>query len=92
MPMMINDKLIHMISYFALMLTLDFSFRPGEKLIAKSVAVLLYSSAIEYAQGYVPGRDVSLLDVFANGAGILLYVFFMPILRRFNIYKSLRLT
>ena len=89
--MLFNDKLVHLLGYFAFMLTLDFSVRPGEMLWQKAVIIFAYSCAIEYAQGFVPGRDVSIWDVSANGIGILGYVFCVPILKKLNVYKILRL-
>ena len=90
-PMVFNDKLVHMVSYFVLMLTFDFSVKSGESIIVKAIFVFLYSCAIEYAQGFVPGREVSLLDVMANAAGIVAFVLCVPLLKRFNTYKTLRI-
>lgn len=89
--MVFNDKLVHMVSYFVLMLTFDFSVKSGESIIVKAFFVFVYSCAIEYAQGFVPGRDVSLLDIAANAAGIIAFVMCVPLLKRFKAYKTLRL-
>ena len=90
-PVVLNDKLIHAVSYFVLMLTFDFSLKSGEAILLKAVVVFLYSCAIEYAQGFVPGRDVSLLDTVANAAGIFAFVLCVPLLKRFNTYRALRI-
>ena len=90
-PLLFNDKLVHMVSYFVLMLTFDFSVKSGESIIAKAIFVFLYSCAIEYAQGFVPGRDVSPWDIAANAAGIIAFVLCVPLLKRFNTYKTLRI-
>ena len=91
-PMLFNDKLVHAISYFVLMLTFDFSVKSGESIIIKAVFVFLYSCAIEYAQGFVPGRDVSIMDIAANAAGIIVFMMCVPLLKRYNAYRTLRIT
>lgn len=90
-PMLWNDKLIHCMSYFALMLTLDFSWISSKQLIAKSMVVLLYSGLIEYGQSYIPGREMSLGDLAANALGILLFVLFVPVLNKNGVYQYLKL-
>lgn len=90
-PIIWNDKLIHIISYFLLIMVFDFSWRPSKQLLIKSVLILVYSGLIEYAQGYIPGRDTSLADIAANATGILLFIICVPILKRINIYQMLRL-
>ena len=89
---MLNDKFVHLVSYFILMLTLDFSIKSGETIIVKAIVVFIYSCLIEYAQGFVPGRDVSAWDIAANGAGIFGFVLCVPLLKRFNTYKLLRIS
>ena len=91
-PMLFSDKLVHVISYFVLMLTFDFSLKSGELILLKAVFVFLYSCAIEFAQGFVPGREVSLLDISANAAGVIAFMMCVPILKRFNTYRILRIT
>ena len=91
MPMMWNDKIIHAISYFALMMTLDFSWQSGRQLAIKSIIVLLYSGLVEYGQSFVPGREMSLADLAANASGILVFIVFVPLLWRRGIYRYLKL-
>ena len=86
-----NDKLVHCISYFLLMMALDFSFRSGKSLLLKSTFVLIYSSLIEYGQSFVPGREMSVGDVIANASGIFVFILLVPILKRMNVYQFLRL-
>ena len=86
-----NDKLVHCASYFLLIMTLEFSWKAGQQLVVKSVLVLFYSSLIEYGQSFVPGREMSFADVIANGAGVLLFVALVPLLKRNNTYQRLQL-
>lgn len=73
------------------MMMLDFSWKSSEQLLIKAVLVLIYSGLIEYAQGFIPGRDTSLADIAANGVGVILFIAFVPALKRINAYQILRL-
>ena len=90
-PVELNDKVIHCFSYFMLIMMLDFSWRSGEKLFLKFVVVLTYSCLIEYAQGFIPGRDMSIADIVANGVGALLFISCVPLLKRRMVYTILKL-
>ncbi|MDW3094409.1 MAG: VanZ family protein [Gammaproteobacteria bacterium] len=90
-PVIWNDKLIHCISYFLLIMMFDFSWESSKQLLIKSVLILVYSGLIEYAQGFVPGRDTSLADIAANAIGVLLFIICVPVLKRTNVYQALRL-
>lgn len=90
--MILNDKLVHLVSYFILMLTFDFSIKSGEVLWLKAIVVFLYSCVIEYAQDFVPGRDTSMLDVMANSVGIVAFLLCVPLLKRLNAYKTMGIT
>ncbi len=91
-PMIWNDKVIHSMSYFALMMTLDFSWRSGKQMITKSMLVLFYSGLIEYGQSFVPGREMSLADLMANAMGVLIFLLLVPVLKQNGIYGYLKLT
>lgn len=85
------DKIIHLIAYFALMLSVDFSFRTGHAFIWKGLTVIFYSAMMEVGQSYVPGRESSMLDIIANIAGVLLYLLCAALLQRQGVYKRLSL-
>jgi len=87
-----NDKVIHCMSYFALMMTLDFSWRSGKQLVIKSMLVLIYGGLIEYGQSFVPGREMSLGDLMANALGVLIFILLVPVLKQNGIYGYLKLT
>ena len=86
------DKLLHAVGYFALLMALDFSFKPGEHLLAKIVTVFVYSGLIEVAQGFLTSRDASMADMLANGVGIALFCLLVPLLHYLHIYQRLRLS
>ncbi|MFK8027891.1 MAG: VanZ family protein [Gammaproteobacteria bacterium] len=90
-PMVWNDKLIHCISYFLLMMVLDFSYNASKQLLIKAVLILIYSGLIEYAQGFIPGRETSLADLLANGVGIMLFIALVPVLKQLKAYQFLKL-
>jgi len=71
----INDKIGHMLVFFVLAAIADHAF-PTTKLTSTKIAMLmLYGIAIECIQYYVPGREFSLLDMLADGFGIICYWF-----------------
>ena len=73
------------------MMMLDFSWRSSKQLLIKAVLIMIYSSLIEYAQGFIPGRDTSIADIVANGIGVMLFIAIVPMLKRINAYKRLKL-
>lgn len=64
-----SDKLHHFLGYAMLMFWWAQLARQRWKL---ALAVLLFSGAIELLQGLTPQRQPDLLDLAANGGGILL--------------------
>ncbi|MEM8843800.1 MAG: VanZ family protein [Pseudomonadota bacterium] len=85
-----NDKIIHAIAYFSLMLACDFSWKSGKFLIIKAAMILFYSGMIEYLQSFVPGREMSMLDIVANAVGIGFFVLLTPLFQNFQLYQRLR--
>ena len=74
----INDKVAHALVFGLLALLThaswperDFDWRLG-------LPLLTYGLAIEVIQYFVPGRFFSLLDLLADGVGILLYLLLLP--------------
>ena len=68
------DKVVHFLFYgvFAgLAYRMNLSFR---RFIYVCVGIIVYGGALEYAQSYVPGRDMSTADLLANTMGVLLVV------------------
>ena len=90
-PIQVSDKIIHTFAYFCFFLCLDFSYRPGKSIFAKAIVVVLYSSLIELAQDYVDGRQASMFDIFANCAGVAVFMILVPLFKKFRIYQRLAL-
>jgi len=65
------DKANHFIAFFTLYVTLSLGYPKLE--VFKKVALLLaFGLQIEIVQYFLPNREFSLLDVFADGVGIVL--------------------
>ena len=77
------DKANHFFAFSALYLTLHFGF--SRLNLGTKVAILLaYGIQIEIAQSFVPNRYFSLLDVVADGIGIVFGILLVKILNGFK--------
>ena len=78
-----GDKWGHLAAYFVLAWLIDFSWPTQGFSPPKWLALVAYGVAIELLQSLVPGRMLSIADVIANCAGLLLYgVLALPFLRQ----------
>ena len=77
------DKANHFIAFAALYVTLHFAFS-RLNLGAKVAILLAYGIQIEAAQSFVPGRYFSLLDIVADGIGIVFGILLVKILNGFK--------
>ena len=76
----VNDKLGHLAA-FALLALLVHACWPHRDFDWRMILPLLaYGIAIECAQYFIPNRFFSLLDILADGTGILLYLLLLPLL------------
>lgn len=68
----LNDKVGHFIGYGVLSLNtfLVFGFKPIRKGILLFIGLLGMGAILEGLQGFVPGREVSGLDIVANSIGV----------------------
>jgi VanZ family protein len=68
----LNDKVGHFIGYGVLSLNtfLVFGFKPIRKGILLIIGLLGMGAILEGLQGFVPGREVSGLDIVANSIGV----------------------
>ena len=69
-----QDKLEHLLAYGLLGVLLSRSLRPmkvetWQRIVLITALTTLYGISDEYHQSFVPGRDVSALDVLADGVG-----------------------
>ena len=81
-----SDKLEHLISFLILAFLADVGWAESGFVARKYLPLLGYAIVIESLQYFVPGREVSSLDLLANASGLLLYgLFISPLLRRLAI-------
>lgn len=68
----LNDKLGHFIGYATLSLTAFLVFKCQSKMHSFYLIFVLLGigASLEWLQGFVPGRDVSGLDIVANAIGV----------------------
>jgi VanZ family protein len=68
----LNDKVGHFIGYGVLSINtfLVFGFKPIRKGILLMIGLLGMGAILEGLQGFVPGREVSGLDIVANSTGV----------------------
>ncbi len=71
----VNDKVGHFLAYFTLFIA-TYIFFPKWKIKGAALFSLAWSITMELLQNFSPGRTVSIFDVFANAAGILIGVIF----------------
>lgn len=67
------DKLNHGLAFLALALLADHTWLRRDFWRWSAPLLLAYGLGIEIAQGLTSNRDSSLLDILANGVGIVIY-------------------
>ena len=70
----VNDLLVHAIGYAVLICAGFFAFPQRLYTLRLFLGLLVFSFMIEYIQYFLPYRSFSLLDLAANGLGLLLGV------------------
>lgn len=89
-----NDKISHFLAYTVLMLNIGLIWYTNRKRLMNGIIFALsYGALIEVVQHFVPGRVMSINDIYANAIGVLLglliTVFFYKRIHRF--LKSARI-
>jgi len=82
-----NDKLGHILTFAILAFLLDFSFPANSFNLSKIFPLLVYGMLIEITQHFLPHRTFSLLDMLADGGGLVIYALLIPILRHVPILR-----
>lgn len=83
----INDKVTHVLAFYVLALLADYSSPTVKFNLGKGLTILGYGLLIEVIQYFLPYREFSLLDLAADGSGVVAYVFSQPALSRIYILK-----
>lgn len=68
------DKLQHLVAFLVLAVLLDYSFPLSQFNLRKFMLLVSFGLLIELIQHPLQHRYFSLLDVFADGVGALLYI------------------
>jgi VanZ family protein len=80
------DKSMHATAYAVFVLLGSQLVRTPQQFYLLSLGIFAYGGLIEIGQHFIPGRDMSALDLLANGIGVavglLLAVLSLPALRR----------
>ena len=80
------DKANHFIAFFVLYTLLYFAYKRYSTFL-KIALLLLFAIQIEVVQYFIPNRYFSLLDVFADGIGILIAIIVLSIYNKYIIQK-----
>lgn len=79
----INDKLNHVLAFFALSLLADYSFPESRFNVRIVFSLIVYGIAIEVLQHFIPYRMFSLFDVTADVIGIALFRICRPLFKQY---------
>ncbi len=66
------DKVAHFITYGIFAVLAHRMNLSGRHYIYVCIGIVAYSGLLEVAQSFVPGREMSVLDLLANASGVLL--------------------
>ena len=66
------DKVVHLLVYYIFAVFAYRMLASKKYYLYLCFGIIAYSGLIELGQSYVPGRDMSGLDMLANAAGVLL--------------------
>lgn len=83
----INDKTKHVIAFFVLAWLCDISFPRSPFSLVKICFLLGYGLFLELWQHYLPYREFSILDLFADSLGLFLYLILRPLIVRCPLFK-----
>ncbi len=80
------DKANHFAAFFTLYILLSLAFN-NLTTLSKVLILASFGLLIEVVQYFIPGRDFSLLDVFADCIGIFIGIMFYQLRVYYKIYK-----
>jgi VanZ family protein len=84
------DKIAHFLAYFWLSLLPFFGFNEFRHAVIAAAWMIGLGIGLEFSQAWVPGREPSLLDAFANSSGVLLGILVMRHVIRARLEKDSR--
>lgn len=66
------DKLVHFLTYSLFAVLAYRIVASGRHYLFVCIGIVTYSGLLEVAQSFVPGREMSALDLLANASGVVL--------------------
>ncbi len=86
----VNDKVGHFIAYAVWMINVGLFVKQNHywKIF---VALIAFSGLMEFFQGMVPGREVSMYDILANTIGALIGIVVLVVLKPYIIHLLVKL-
>ncbi len=76
------DKLKHSFAFFVLYILFSFAY-PKLNIKIKVLSLIGYGVLIEIVQYFIPTREFSLEDIFADSIGIISGVIFIKVIKRY---------
>ena len=64
------DKAFHFLAYLWLAVLPFFGFKPFKMVVTGALLMIPLGIGLEFAQGFVPGRFLSVADMIADSAGV----------------------
>lgn len=83
-----NDKLSHFFAYSVLTFNALLIQRFKSFKIWLLLSLTIYGGLMEFFQGFVPGREVSILDMAANSSGVLIGFALIQLIENLSIKKK----
>ena len=71
------DKIVHFLAYFWLSAVPFFGFSEIKRAIKAALWMIGLGIGLEFGQIWVPGRQLSLMDMIANSAGVAVGILLM---------------
>jgi len=87
-PWQLSDKILHVFAFYFLSLLVDFAFPKSAFNAVKIMVLMSYGSAIEIVQLFLPYRKSSFADLAADGAGMVLFMLSVPLLKRIPFIRE----
>jgi VanZ family protein len=83
-----HDKINHFIAYSVLSLNFGLVIKKLKTHLFFLPLLIAYGMLLEFCQGFVPGREPSWLDAFANSVGVILGFVFLYLVNMLDKNKS----
>ncbi len=83
-----HDKINHFIAYSVLSLNFGLVIKKLKTHFYCLPILIAYGMLLEFCQGFVPGREPSILDAFANSGGVCIGFVLLSLVTLINKHKN----